>query len=289
MKIGVVFPQTEIGNNPQSIKDYAQAAEELGYSHILAYEHVLGANPARLAGWSGPYTYQSAFHEPFSLFSFLAAVTEKIEFVTGILILPQRQTALVAKQSATLDILSKGRLRLGIGIGWNQVEYVSLNQDYHNRGKRVEEQVELLRLLWTQELVQFSGKWHEIPDAGINPLPIQKPIPIWFGGHADSVLRRTAHLGDGWMPNYRQPQEAITSIEKIKKFMDEYNRPYSCMGIEARLHISEGQPDSWRLLAEEWQKIGATHLSINTMNAGLKTPDEHIQVLTTFAKILALT
>jgi probable F420-dependent oxidoreductase len=182
MKIGAVYPQTEYGNDPVAIRDYAQTAEGLGFSHVVAYDHILGANPNRPGGWQGPYTYQSAFQEPFVLFSFMAAATHTLEFTPGIIILPQRQTALVAKQAATLDVLSGGRLRLGVGLGWNEVEYISLGEDFHTRGQRIEEQLLLLRQLWTQPLVEFSGSWHTIPDAGINPLPVQRPIPIWFGG-----------------------------------------------------------------------------------------------------------
>ncbi len=208
LKIGLVYPQTEYGNDPLAIRDYAQTAEGLGFTHILAYDHILGANPERPGGWQGPYTYRHPFHEPLALFSYMAALTQTIEFTTGIIILPQRQTAVFAKQAATLDVLSGGRLRLGIGLGWNAVEYTALNEDFHTRGKRIEEQVEVLRLLWTQPLVSFKGRWHDIPDAGLNPLPLQRPIPLWFGGNADAVLQRTARLGDGWMPMYRSAAEA---------------------------------------------------------------------------------
>ena len=202
MQIGVVYPQTEFGDDPNAMKDYAQTVEGLGYSHVLAYDHVLGANPNRPGGWNGPYTHETAFMEPLTLFAYMAAVTQKLGFTTGIIILPQRQTALVAKQAACLDILCNGKLRLGVGLGWNEVEYVALNEDFHNRGKRIEEQVELLRKLWTEPLVTFNGRWHTIQDAGLKPMPVQQPIPIWFGGHADPVLQRVARLGDGWMPNY---------------------------------------------------------------------------------------
>ena len=195
MKMGVVFPQTEFPPDPIAIRDYAQTVEGLGFTHLLVYEHVLGANPERPGGWQGPYTHQHPFYEPFVLFSYLAALTQRLEFVTGILILPQRQTALVAKQAATLDVLCGGRLRLGIGIGWNAVEYTALGENFRNRGRRIEEQVALLRQLWTQPLVNFEGKWHQVPDAGLNPLPVQQPIPLWFGGQAEEVLRRTARLG----------------------------------------------------------------------------------------------
>src|SRR5215475_7588104 len=177
MRIGVVFPQTEIGSDPGAVREYAQAAEELGYSHILAYDHVLGANTASRPGWRGPYTSETQFHEPFVLFGYLAGLTQKIELVTGIIILPQRQTALVAKQAAEIDVLSGGRLRLGVGIGWNEVEYAAQGEDFHNRGKRIEEQVTLLRELWTNPLVQFDGEYHHVPDAGLKPMPVQRPIP----------------------------------------------------------------------------------------------------------------
>ncbi|HEX9921222.1 MAG TPA: LLM class F420-dependent oxidoreductase, partial [Anaerolineae bacterium] len=195
MKLGVVFPQTEIGHDPAMIKDYVQTAEGLGYAYLLAYDHVLGANPDRPGGWQGPYTYRDSFHEPLVLYGYLAGLTQTIEFVSGILILPQRQTVLVAKQAAQVDLLSGGCLRLGVGIGWNAVEFEALGQDFHTRGKRIEEQVTLLRELWTKPLVTFEGAGHTISAAGLNPLPVQRPIPIWFGGMADVVLRRTARLG----------------------------------------------------------------------------------------------
>ena len=195
MKIGLVYPQTEFGSDPAAIRDYAQLAEELGFSHILAYDHVLGANPDRPGGLAGPYTFRHPFIEPVALFSYMAAFTERIQFTTGIVILPQRQTALFAKQAATLDVLSKGRLRVGVGLGWNEVEYIALNEDFHTRGQRIEEQVAVLRQLWTQPLVNFSGRWHTIPDAGLNPLPLQQPIPLWFGGTAPAALRRARPPG----------------------------------------------------------------------------------------------
>lgn len=196
MKIGVIFPQTEIGTDPIAIRDYAAAAEEAGYDHLVAYDHVIGANPASRPGWKPPYDHRNIFHEPFVLFGFLAAVTMRVELVTGIVILPQRQTVLVAKQAAAVDVLSRGRLRLGIGIGWNPVEYEALGENFHNRGRRSEEQVALLRLLWGGELVNFEGKWHKISDAGINPLPIRRSIPIWFGGNSEPVLKRVGQIGD---------------------------------------------------------------------------------------------
>lgn len=288
MRIGAIFPQTEFGNDPIAIRDYAQTAEDLGFKHILAYEHVLGANPDRPGGWTGVYTYEHPFLEPFVLFSYMAAVTQKVEFTTGILVLPQRQTALVAKQAATLDVISKGRLRLGVGIGWNAVEYESLNQDFHNRGRRIEEQVQVLRLLWTQPLVKFSGRWHNIQDAGINPMPHQRPIPIWFGGHADAVLQRVAKMGDGWLPSYRTPQEAAASIMRLKEYLEIYQRPKNEIGIEPRIYYGDGNPAYWHAAIQGWQSSGATHLTLNTMGSGFQNPAEHIAALHKFAREIDL-
>ena len=286
MRIGVVFPQTEFGNDSGAIKAYAQTAESLGFTHILAYDHVLGANPDRPGGWKGPYTHESAFHEPFVLYSYMAALTEKIEFVTGILILPQRETVLVAKQAAALDVLSNGRLRLGVGTGWNKVEYITLNQDFRTRGKRQEEQIEVMRLLWTQELVTFLGRWHTIPDAGLNPMPVQRPIPIWFGGYVDAVLRRIAKMGDGWMPAHRTAAAAEADLAKLEGYLAENGRSRADIGLEPRLHYRDNNLEDLVKIMEDWQAAGATHISLNTMGAGLKTPDEHLAVIEKFAQLL---
>ena len=285
MQIGLIYPQTEFGSDPLAIRDYAQIAEGLGYSHIVAYDHVLGANPKR-PGWKGPYTYQSAFLEPFVLFSFMAGFTSKIGFFTGILILPQRQTALVAKQAATLDNLCAGRLRLGVGVGWNEVEYIALNQDFHQRGKQIEEQVRLLRLLWTQDLVNFTGRWHNIPDAGINPLPVQRPIPIWFGGHSEQVLLRAARLGDGWVPSMATFAETSSTLDRLKLHLEKSGRDLDSFGLEGRIAYGEGNLDVWLKQAGEWESAGATHLSLNTMKAGLCTPGDHIAAIEKFAQAL---
>lgn len=288
MRIGVVYPQTEFGIDPIAIRDYVQTVEALGYSHILAYEHVLGANPARPGGWTGPYTYQHPFMEPFVLFAYMAAHTREIEFATGVVILPQRQTALVAKQAASLDVLCQGRLRLGIGIGWNSVEYVALDQDFHTRGKKIEEQVDLLRQFWTKPLVTFNGRWHTVPDAGINPLPVQRPIPIWFGGHADAVIQRIARMGDGWMLNYKTPADAAPGLEKLDQYMAENGRHRKEIGIEARFSYGGGGSDYWQNTIQSWLSVGATHLSVNTMACGFQSPDEHLKALQEFAREIGL-
>lgn len=289
MRIGVVFPQTEFGNDPIAIRDYAQTVEGLGFTHILAYDHVLGANPDRPGGWQGAYTYQHPFHEVFVLFSFMAAVTEKIELVPGILILPQRQTALVAKQAASLDVLSGGRLRLGVGLGWNEVEYIALGEDFHTRGRRIEEQVVLLRRLWTEPLVTFEGRWHTVPDAGINPLPVQRPIPIWFGGDSDAALRRMARLGDGWMPRTRSPEANRALLDALDRYLAEAGRSRPAdFGLEPRLSYGSGNADEWQAQIEQWRLLGATHLSVNTMDCGFASPAEHINALQRFAEAVGL-
>ena len=286
MRIGVVFPQTEIGNDPLVIRDYAQTAEGLGFTHILAYDHVLGANPNRPEGFTGPYTYQSPFHEVFVLFSYLAGLTQQLEFATGVLILPQRQTALVAKQAASLDVLSGGRLRLGVGLGWNKVEHIALNENFHNRGKRIEEQVILLRRLWTEPLLDFKGKWHTIPDAAINPLPVQRPIPIWFGGRVEQALRRAARLGEGWMPNQRSVAETKPSLALLDRFLEEAGRSREGFGLEARMAYSAGDPKTWEAAVRDWQSEGATHISFNTMGSGFKAPQEHIRAIQKIAEVV---
>lgn len=282
MRIGVVFPQTEIGTDPAVIKDYAQTAQELGFLHILTYDHVIGANPASRPGWKPPYSHLDNFHEPLVLFGYLAGLTKKIELVTGIIILPQRQTVLVAKQTATLDVLSAGRLRLGIGIGWNPVEYEALGENFKNRGLRSEEQIEVLRKLWTQELVTFEGRWHKITDAGINPLPIQRPIPIWFGGTDDRALRRLAKLGDGWFPLMGPDEKCRAAIDKIHSYARDVGRNPNDIGIEGRIGYGQGATDAWLRDLQAWKDLGATHVSLNTMRAGLGSPAAHLEAIRRF-------
>jgi probable F420-dependent oxidoreductase len=288
MKIGVVFPQTEFPPDPIAVRDYAQAVEGLGFEHLHAYDHVLGANPERPGGWNGPYTHQHPFFEPFVLFSYLAGLTHKIEFDTGILILPQRQTALVAKQAATLDVLSGGRTRLGVGNGWNAVEYTALDEDFHTRGRRMEEQVALLRLLWTQPLVNFQGRWHNIPDAGINPLPVQRPIPIWFGGTDDRVIIRMARIGDGWMLNIRSFEQVQAGLKRLDEYLDEFKRDKASFGIDLRLNMSLVEPADWTSFIDSCKSLGATHLTVNTMGCGFETPVAHINALKQFALVIGL-
>lgn len=287
MRVGVVFPQTEIGADPIGVRDYAQAAESLGFDHLLAYDHVLGANAESRHGWTR-YRHTDEFHEPLVLFSYLAGITDTIEFVSGIIILPQRQTALVAKQAAALDVLSGGRLRLGIGIGWNPVEYEALGENFRNRGRRSEEQIEVLRQLWTNELVTYQGRWHKITDAGINPLPVQRPIPIWFGGTSDPVMRRLARIGDGWFPQRFGPdEEGQRILDKLRGYIREAGRDTNEVGIEPRISVSEGDPDSWASEAAAWKELGVTHISVNTMGAGYSSPQDHIDAVERFKQEVA--
>lgn len=289
MRIGVVFPQTEFRHDPVAVRDYAQTAEGLGYSHIIAYDHVLGANPQRPGGWSGPYTHTDTFLEPFVLFAYMAAVTTTVELAPGVLILPQRQTALVAKQAATLDVLSGGRLRLGVGLGWNAIEYQALGEAFHTRGRRMEEQVELLRRLWTEPLVTYSGTWHTIDDAGLNPLPVRRPIPIWFGASAEAAIRRAARLADGWMmTGTRSPQAARPLLEMLDGFLHDAGRSRPTFGVEVRLPYRGEQAADWENQVRAWEARGLTHLSLNTMGAGLAAPDDHLQALRAFARALGL-
>lgn len=284
LNFGVIYPQTEYPSDATAVRDYAQTVEGLGFSHVVAYDHVLGANPERPGGWKGPYTHHSSFLEPFVLYSFMAACTTQLGFLTGILILPQRQTVLVAKQAATLDVLSQGRLRLGVGLGWNEVEYVGLGENFHDRGRRIEEQLQVLRRLWTEPLVTFQGRDHRIDDAGLNPLPVQRPIPIWFGGQDDRVLRRTARFGDGWIPNYRSAADARPALEKLGAYLAEQGRSLTGFGLEARLAYGEGDPATWLPILEEWRQAGATHIGLNTMGAGLGSAADHLAALRKFAE-----
>jgi probable F420-dependent oxidoreductase len=291
MRVGVVFPQTEIGDDPIKIRDFAQAAEQLGYDHLAAFDHVLGADADRPGGWSGPYSHRDAFYEPLVLFAFLAQATRRLEFVTGVLVLPQRQTALVAKQAATLDVLSGGRLRLGVGIGWNEIEYIGLDAPFRNRASRIVEQMAVLRRLWTEPVVDYAGRWHHIPRAGINPLPIQRPIPLWMGAgrHGqpppETALRRIATHADGWMSHIHADEAGWQTLSQFRQFCMEAGRDPDHVGVEVRVRAAEGDPDHWARTAEAFARWPISHLGLNTMNAGLTTPDAHIEAIQRFREM----
>lgn len=275
MEIGAVLPHHEIGTDRGAIIAYLQGVEELGVTHLLIYDHVLGADRDHPGGFRGPYDKDVAFHEPLTFFAFAAGVTQAIELVTAILILPQRQTVLAAKQAAEVAILSENRLRLGIGTGWNEVEYVGLNEDFHTRGERQGEQVELMRRLWTEESFELRTEHHTIDRAGISPRP-SEPVPIWFGGSAPVVLERCARLGDGWIPLGGPNDQAREAIETIRSHREDAGRSMDDFGIQAQAQYAGGDPDRWRKYADRWRELGATHLAIATHNAGPTDVDGHL-------------
>ncbi|MDC0236910.1 LLM class F420-dependent oxidoreductase [Gammaproteobacteria bacterium] len=276
MKLGAVFPQTEIGADPDDVARFATTAEELGYDHLVAYDHVLGANTASRPDWQGPYTSHSMFHEPFVLFGYLAGVTSTLELVTAVIILPQRQTALVAKQAACIDVISRGRLRLGIGTGWNAVEYDALNEDFSNRGLRSEEQIDVLRKLWADETVTFNGKWHQIEDAGINPLPESRSIPVWLGGMAPQVIERVGRIADGWFPFFNP--NLVEQLKEVHRFAELAGRDPASIGIECMAPLADAGNQA-RDQLKNLQDIGVTHSAVVTMNAGLVGAQQHIDAL----------
>lgn len=285
MRIGAVFPQMEIGNDPAVIRHWAEAVEDMGYRHVLAFDHVLGAGLDTRPGWGARYSSDTAFHEVFVLFGYLAAVTSALELVTGVLVLPQRQTALVAKQAAEVDVLSGGRMRLGVGVGWNDVEFEALGETFTNRGRRTDEQIEVLRALWTTEHVEVHGQWHSIPDAGISPLPVQQPVPLWFGGHSEPAIRRMARVGDGWMPLYGSASEARPGLALLDECLAEAGRSRAGFGLEARIPFGTGDHGQWRRLLDEWSEVGATHASLVTTDHGLRSSTDHLAALERFAPV----
>jgi len=277
MRIGVVFPQTELGGDVGAVRVYAQRAGELGFTHVLAYDHVMGADPAVHTGWDGPYDVHTTFHEPMVLYGYLAAVTS-MELVTGVIILPQRQTVLAAKQAAEVDLLTSGKFRLGVGIGWNRVEYEALGQDFLTRGKRLEEQITLLRRLWTEQAVTFSGTFDRITGAGLAPMPVQRPIPVWIGAQSARAYRRAGRLADGWFPQMAPGPQLDQARRIVAEAAAQAGRDPASLGMEGRLRWQQDR-DKLAAAMRQWQDAGATHLSVNTMGAGLKTVDDHLAAL----------
>ncbi|HEU5418642.1 MAG TPA: LLM class F420-dependent oxidoreductase [Streptosporangiaceae bacterium] len=286
MQIGVVFPQTEIGPDAGAVRAYGERAEQLGFAHLLAYDHVLGADPAVHQGWSGPYDISTTFHEPLVLFGYLAAVT-RLELVTGIIILPQRQTALVAKQAAEVDLLTGGRFRLGVGLGWNHVEYEALGKDFTSRGRRADEQVELMRALWTERAVTFRGADEQVTGAGLAPLPVQRPIPVWFGAQSPAAYRRAGRLGDGWFPQVPPGPQLDEARAVVEQAATAAGRDPAAIGMEGRVSW-KGDPGQLAARAASWREAGASHLSVNTMGAGLATVDQHLAALEQAAAALGI-
>ncbi len=293
MRAGAVFPQLEIGTDPDVIAKYARTVEELGYERLLIFDHVLGADSNRPGGWTGVYDHRSMFHEPLVLFGYLAAITTRVKLATSILVLPQRQTALVAKQAAEVDVLSGGRLVLGVGIGWNTVEYEALGMSFTNRGKRIEEQIALLRMLWTQEVVDFKGRWHRVDRAGINPLPLQRPIPIWMGGGWDRqkraitepALRRIAKIADGWFTHLPANEDGRAGMDAFRRLVREEGRDPASVPVEGRLLAAKSGPEDWKRGINDFEQMGVTSVELNTMGAGYRSIDEHLDALRRFREI----
>ncbi|MBV9829728.1 MAG: LLM class F420-dependent oxidoreductase [Alphaproteobacteria bacterium] len=264
MQLGALLPLGDIGGDPQVVSEYALAAENIGYDFIEAPDHVLGVNAASRPGWDRNDN-DDLFHDPFVLFGYLAGCTTDLGFSTGVLILPQRQTALVAKQAACLDVLCGGRFRLGIGVGWNEVEFVGLNENFHNRGRRSEEQVQIMQKLWAEPHVSVKGRYHTIEDAGINPRPTSGRVPVWYGGHHERTLERVAKWGDGWMPNaYPPDQSALDVFAKLRSLTEAAGRDPAQIGIEVWVAMGEGEEADWAREARFWKAAGASHLCLTT-------------------------
>lgn len=286
-QIGAFFPTRDMPADPVAIRDWAQAAEAIGFDFIEVSDHVLGADRAALPNFKGPYDVDDSFHETFVTLSFIAAVTERVGLASGVLILPQRQTALVAKQAAQVDIVSGGRLRLGIGVGWNPVEYEALGQDWHVRGRRQAEQIELMNRLWSERSVTFEGTFDRVQHAGINPLPIQRPIPIWFGGGVDAVLQRAATYGQGWIPLGNPGAQIEDQLQRLHGYLDAAGRTPDTFGIEAWIRSGLGGAEEWRAAAERWHALGATHVTFYTSGQGIGPVAQQIEALQQFRDALS--
>jgi probable F420-dependent oxidoreductase len=294
MQIGAVFPQLEIGTDPDAIARYAQTIEQLGYDHVVIFDHVLGADSNRPEGWTGAYDHRSMFHEPFVLYGYLAAVTTRLKLATAVIVLPQRQAALVAKQAAELDVLSRGRLILGVGIGWNRVEYEALAMRFTDRGRRIEEQIALLRDLWTHEIVDRKGRWHRIDRAGINPLPVQRPIPVWMGGGWDRqarrivepALRRIARIADGWFTHLPPNEDGRRGMAVFRRYLQEAGRDPATVPVEGRIAAVRSGPEEWKRGIEEFRTMGMTNVELTTMGAGYRAQDEHLDALRRFRELV---
>jgi probable F420-dependent oxidoreductase len=282
MKLNAFFPTRDIGTDPAKIRDWAQAAEDLGYATIEVPDHVFGATTRD--GWVPLYNEKDAFHETFVTLGFLAAVTKKIGLSSGILIAPQRQTGIIAKQAAEVDLLSGGRLRLGVGVGWNHVEYEALGMEWKTRGARQAEQVEVLRRLWSEDLVSFEGRFHNLKEVSIVPPPVQRPIPIWFGGSSDAAMTRAARLGDGWMPIMAPDAAAAQKLEALREQLKSFGREPSRFGIEAWLRMQDPDPRGWAEAAEGWRRLGADMAMLYPIYR-IPSFDDQIETLRRFKEV----
>jgi probable F420-dependent oxidoreductase len=282
MNIGVTFPHHDFGADRDGIRAYVEAARDFGFDYFLAYDHVLGADITNRPGWTG-YTKDDRFHEIFTLFAYVSALAPQIEIVSSVVILPQRQTALVAKQAAQIDIFTGGKFRLGVGVGWNAVEYEALGEDFSTRGRREDEQIELLRRYWTEPVVSFQGEFDRVTEAGLNPLPVQQPIPIWIGGVTEIPIKRAATVGDCWFPMGGVDDAQRERLALLRRLTEEAGRDPKSVGIDARIDGGRMPESSWTQHLSDWQEAGATHISVNTMNMGLDTAG-HIATIERFMR-----
>ena len=282
MQLNALFPTRDIGSDPVKIRDWAQAAEDLGYAHIEVADHVFGAT-AR-GDWKPVYNETDPFHETLTTLAFLAAVTKTIKLTSGVLILPQRQTGVVAKQAAEVDLLSSGRLRLGVGVGWNHVEYEALGAEWKTRGARQAEQIKVMRRLWTEDLVTFTGRFHDLQSVNISPPPVQRPIPVWFGGSSDPVVKRAAMLGDGWMPIMAPDAEAEAKLDALRGHLQTFGRDPAAFGLEGWLRMNEADPKLWAAAAAGWRRLGAQMVMLYPMYR-LPTFGEQIDTLRRFKDV----
>ncbi len=295
MKVGVIFPQTECGTDVKAIGEFVRVVEAMGFDHLFVADHVLGADPKFHSHPSlATYSHKAVVHEALTLMAYLAGITSRLTLATGILILPQRQTALVAKQAAQIDVLSGGRLRLGIGVGWNAVEFEALNETFENRGRRSAEQVAVLRALWTQEVVDFRGEFHRISHAGLNPMPIQRPIPVWFGVGSreqpvppEAALRRIARLADGWSPNFAPDAQGAVLVARVHDYAREGGRDPATLPLEGRIRLAGQGPEGWAKQVDAWKALGATSVIAEPRGAGLSFPDGHLDVLRRFKEAVS--
>lgn len=295
MQLGASIPVGDIGTGGAVMRDYAQAAEGLGYDYLVAPDHVLGGNPNVDHGGRRMGTTATAYHDPFVLFAYLAGVTQKVGFCVGVLILAQRQAALVAKQAASLDELSGGRFRLGVGVGWNEIEFQGLGMDFHTRGKRSEEQVRFMQALWAEPHVKFDGAFHKLDDGGINPRPKSGRVPIWFGGHAEATYRRAAKYGDGFMPlQYPAGDKALEAFDKLRGMIKAAGRDPASVGLEVWVSPGMGNEDDWRKEIAFWKKAGVSHVNAHTSYVSAihkriagKTYNDHLTAITRYRKAVA--
>jgi probable F420-dependent oxidoreductase len=288
MQLGAVIPQAELDSDVSALRDYAQGVQDLGYDFLVLSDHVVGADPADHPGVERVHAITSINHEPMSFFGFLAGAAPRLGLLPSVVILPQRQTVLAAKQAAEIDVLTGGRFRFGVGIGWNPLEFTALGvgEQFRSRARRFEEQIEVMRRLWTEQLVSFEGRYHHLPRVGINPLPVQRPIPIWIGAGSAAAVERATRVADGYLPLRPLDGGWEATIERVHGWLRAAGREPSTFGIEGRLEAGSGRESEseWSTSVEMWRRFGASHLSVGTN--GMGGADAHLRRLSHVKQIL---